>query len=85
VKPQPIEADQILTPAGAGREIKVSRPTVLALIDREGLPAHILSRGPKGRRLIRISRRELLEWFAGRRERKVLDWNLHRRGPRGAA
>ena len=78
--------DDILNPEQVGRqELEVSRPTVLRLYEMEGLPGFVLSRGPRGHRILRFRRSEVRLWLEGRRERRVrriLDGDLY--GHRGA-
>ena len=61
----------ILMPSEAAQLLKVSRATLERLRDEEGLPCiPLLIRAGK-RRTLRYSRKEIMDWVAGRRERQI--------------
>jgi len=51
--------------------LHLSRGTVARLVDKEGLPAFVVCRGP-GKRTLRFREQEVEQWLAGRRERQIL-------------
>jgi len=71
--------DSLLSPAEAAAHLRISRSTVLALIQREGLPCLVLSSGPGGRRIVRFRAGELDAWLEGRRARQLADWSRYSR------
>jgi excisionase family DNA binding protein len=47
------------------------RSTISSLMKNEGLPAYVISRGPKGRTRYLFRRSEIEEWLSQRREMQI--------------
>ena len=75
------------TPAEEANRLHVSRATIGTLIDEEQMPHIVLretiSKNGRRRRVIRFDNDAVDAWLAGRRQRKILDWNRYSR--RGAS
>jgi len=65
------DADTLLTPAQQAAQLGIARTTLLSIVEREGLPAILLSGGGERRRILRFNQREVSEWLAHRRKRQI--------------
>jgi len=64
--------DEVGTARDCAAWLRTHRGNIGRLVDREGLPARMLTTGPKGRRSLRFIKSEVLAWLDSRRERQIV-------------